>query len=242
MHKLSFIVLSLLSLSSATAQLAQTPDLPTNRIVVLGDAELELPADQVRVTVTLQYSDPTDARKAFEAHQAAEKRLVKLLKEYQIDEKTIQYTLLQVQKNQNDIYQTGERRTEIVTMQQVIFNLDKPDRYPALQLALINANFNRFAATYHSTKEEQSKNLVLEKAVEVARGKAVILAKAAGRTLGAVLSVRDTEETDPILQGRFVLGATAMAERVQVGYGGSLLDIPQTIRIPARVKVTYELK
>ncbi|RAJ94146.1 hypothetical protein LX87_04030 [Larkinella arboricola] len=243
MRKLSFLVISLLSFFSATAQVAQTPDLPVNRIVVLGDAELELPADQVRVVVNLQYSDPTDAKKAYNAHQAAEKQLVTLLKDYQINEKDIRYTLLQVQKNQNDVYPTGERRQEIVTMQQVIFELNKPERYPALQLALINAGFNRFQATYHSTKEEQSKNLALEKAIEAAREKAVVMAKAAGRTLGTVLSVRDTEETDPVFQKRFGAGysygsalyASARAE-------GNLLDIPQTIRIPAQVKVTFELK
>lgn len=241
MRKLSFLVISLWGFFPATAQVAQTPDLPVNRIVVLGDAELELPADQVQVSVTLQYSDPTDARKAYTAHQAAEKQLVKLLKDYQIDEKNIRYTLLQVQKNQNDIYQTGERRQEVITMQQVIFELGKPDRYPALQLALINANFNRFQATYHSSKEDQSKNLVLEKAVEAAREKAVLLAKASGRTLGPVLSVRDTEESDPILQRRFNLQGANM-ELARVGYGSNLLDIPQSIKIPAQVKVTFELK
>ncbi|MFC5412019.1 SIMPL domain-containing protein [Larkinella bovis] len=240
MRKLSLLILSILSLSPALAQVNQTPDLPANRIVVLGDAELELPADQVRITVTLQYSDPTDARKAYNAHQAAEKQLVKLLKDYQIDEKDIRYTLLQVQKNQNEIYQTGERRQEVVTFQQVIFELSKPERYPALQLALINAGFNRFQASYRSTKEETSKNLVLEKAVEAAREKAVVLAKAAGRTLGTVLSVRDTEESDPVLQKRFGLATEAMSARV--GYGSNLLDIPQTIRIPAQVKVTFELR
>lgn len=239
MRKLSFFALTVLSLSSAVAQVVQTPDLPVNRIVVLGDAELELPADQIRIVVTLQYTDPTDARKAYDAHQAAEKRLVKLLKDYQIDEKDIRYTLLQVQKNQNDIYSTGERRQEIVTMQQIIFELSKPERYPTLQLALINGGFNRFQATYRSTKQDASQNLALEKAVEVAREKAVTLAKAAGRTLGAVLSVRDTEESDPLLQRRFGVGAAY--ESARVGYGG-LLDIPQTIRVPAQVKVTFELK
>ncbi|GAB3890635.1 hypothetical protein GCM10028803_01630 [Larkinella knui] len=220
--------------------MAQTPDLPVNRIVVLGDAELELPADQIRVNVTLQYSDPTDARKAYTAHQAAEKRLVKLLKEYQIEEKDIRYTLLQVHKNENNSYPSGERKQEIVTLQQIIFELKKPERYPDLQLALISAGFNGFQATYRSTKQEESKNSVLEKAVEVARAKAVVMAKAAGRTLGAVLSVRDTEETDPVLQRRF--GGEMDLQSVRVGYGGNLLDIPQTIRIPAQVKVTFELK
>jgi uncharacterized protein YggE len=238
MRKLSFFVLSVLSLYSSAV--AQTPDLPVNRIVVLGDAELELPADQVRITVTLQFSDPADARKAYVAHQAAEKRLVKLLKDYQIDEKEIRYTLLQVQKNEVTIYQNGQQKPEVITSQQVIFELNKPERYPDLQLALINGGFNRFQAGYRSTKQEASKNLVLEKAVEVAREKAVLLAKAAGRSLGTVLSVRDTEETDPVLQRGF--GLSALNEVVSVGYGGSLLDIPQTIRIPAQVKVTFELK
>lgn len=211
-----------------------------NRIVVIGEAELELPADQVRVTVTLQYSDPIDARKAYTAHQAAEKRLVKLLKDYQIEEKDIRYTLLNVQKNDNGIYQPGERKQEIVTMQQVIFELKKPERYPDLQLALISAGFNRFQASYRSTKQEESKNSVLEKAVGVAREKALVMAKAAGRTLGAVLSVRDTEETDPVLQRRFGGEMDVMSARVSSG--GNLLDIPQTIRIPAVVKVTFELK
>ncbi|RYG31724.1 MAG: DUF541 domain-containing protein [Chitinophagaceae bacterium] len=239
MRKLSFFVLSVLSLFSPVV--AQTPDLPVNRIVVLGDAELELPADQVRITVTLQFSDPADARKAYVAHQAAEKRLVKLLKDYQIDEKEIRYTLLQVQKNDVTIYQNGQQKPEVITNQQVIFELNKPERYPDLQLALINGGFNRFQAGYHSTKQETSKNLVLEKAVEVAREKAGILAKAAGRTLGTVLSVRDTEETDPVLQRRYSTGGMMMEARASYD-GGGLLDIPQTIRIPAQVKVTFELK
>jgi hypothetical protein len=55
-----------------------------------------------------------------------------------------------------------------------------------------------------------------------------------------VLSVRDTEETDPVLKKRFAGDVQYMSARA--GYGGVLLDIPQTIRIPAQVKVTFELK
>ncbi|GAA4402716.1 hypothetical protein GCM10023187_18080 [Nibrella viscosa] len=222
---------------------AVTADLPINRIVVLGDARFELPADQVQVSVMLRYTDPTDARKAYNAHKAAEQKLIQVLRDFRIDEKDITYTLLNVRKNVDYYPQPGQRREEVVTEQQIIFKLNDLKRYADLQLALIGAGFNQFSAAFGSSKAEESKVKALEKAIEVAREKATIMARSAGRTLGGVLSVRDTEETDPVLQRRYV------DTSVRVGYGSEkasvdagLLDIPQKIIIPAQVKVTFELR
>ncbi|WP_128544366.1 SIMPL domain-containing protein [Larkinella soli] len=245
MRILLLLFVSFFGFSSLRAQ-QQTPDLPVNRVVVIGDATLELPADEVKVTVTLQFSDPNDARRAYESHRNAEKRLVQLLREFRIVEKDIRYSLLTVQKSENIFGPEGKRRDEIVTNQQVFFKLNDLKRYPDLQLALIGSGFNRFSAAFSSSKAEESKNDALDKAVEVARRKAVVMAKAAGRTLGSVLSVRDTEETDPVLRKVFYANEMAANAEMRVGYGmaadGNLFDIPQLIRIPAQVKVTFELR
>lgn len=237
-------LLTLFLVSTALLMEAQVPNLD-NRIVVLGDATLELPADRVQVSVTLRYTDPTDARKAYNAHKAAEQKLVGLLREFKIDEKTIQYTLLNVRKNVE--YYGGpdnSRRSEVVTEQNVIFKLNDIRRYPELQLLLIGGGFNQFSAVFQSSQAEELKNTVLEKAIEVARTKAVLMAKASGRTLGGVLSVRDTEETDPILHRRYeVYNQSGYAAEAKMARdGGALLDIPQKISLPAQVKVTFELK
>ncbi|GAA4447545.1 hypothetical protein GCM10023189_04010 [Nibrella saemangeumensis] len=242
--RLIALLISLLVMQQVYAQPgAVTADLPVNRIVVLGDAKLELPADQVQVSVTLRYTDPVDARKAYNAHKAAEQKLVQVLREFRIEEKDITYTLLNVHKNVNYYPQPGQRQEEVITEQQIIFKLKDLKRYPDLQLTLIGAGFNQFSAAFGSSKADESKVLALEKAIEVAREKAAVMAKASGRTLGGVLSVRDTEETDPVLQRQYNVTFD------RVGYGtakasaeAGLLDIPQKIIIPAQVKVTFELR
>lgn len=244
MRTLVFLALSWLSISATWAQsnnVTQTPDLPVNRVVVIGDATLELPADQVQVAVTLQFSDPTDARKAYDSHRAAEKKLVQLIKTFTIDEKDIVYSPVSVNKSVDIYGQDGRRREEVNTNQQVIFKLNDLKKYPDLQLALISGGFNRFNASFTSTIAEQNKNKALEKAIEVARDKAAVMAKAAGRTLGSILSVRDTEETDPILRRVVPLYASAARKEMAMD-AGTLSDIPQKIVIPAQVKVTFELR
>lgn len=236
-----FLMMSLLITSPLMAQ-PGTADLPVNRIVVLGDAKLELPADLVQVTVTIRATDPTDARKAYSAHKIVEQRLVKVLRDFRIEEKDITYTLLNVHKNIEYNPQPGPRKEEVVTEQQVIFKLNDLKRYPDLQLTLIATGFNEFNAIFGSSKAEELKPKALEKAMEVAREKASVMARTAGRTLGVILSVRDTEETDPVLGGRFLAPMLkADMEVARIGSAG-LLDIPQKIVIPAQVKVTFELR
>jgi uncharacterized protein len=242
----AFVMLFGLSTMTQAQTQTTTPDLPINRVVVLGDATLELPADQVRVQVNLRFTDPTDAKKAYEGHRAAEKRLVQLLKDFKIDDKDIVYSLLNVHKNVDLYGPDGRRREEVATDQQIIFKLNDLKRYPELQLTLIGGGFNNFSASFSSTKEDDNKNKVLEKAIEVARGKAETMAKASGRTLGGVLSVRDTEETDPALGRRYPVATAFATESLRAGKSaadsGNLFEFPQKIVIPAQVKVTFELK
>jgi len=242
MKKLLSAGLLLLSMTSFAQTTPSTFNLPENRLVVIGDATLELPADQIRVAVTLQYSDPTDARKAYVAHQAAEKKLVELIRTFKVDEKDIVYSPVSVNKSVDIYGNDGRRREEVNTNQQVIFKINDLKRYPEVQLALISAGFNRFNASFASTLQEQNKNKALEKAIEVAREKAAVMAKASGRTLGVVLSVRDTEETDPVLRRVIPVYASARKANFAAEAGDSLADIPQKIEIPAQVKLTFELK
>lgn len=225
---------------------AQQPGSPCRDcLVVIGEARLELPADQVNLSIQLRYTHPTDAQQAYTAHVAAEQRLAKLLRDFAVSDKDVVYTLLSVQKNVIGYDPGREPRQEISTDQRVIIKFRELKRYPDLQLALIGAGFNQFNAVFGSTQAEENKQKAIEKAVEVARSKADIMAKAAGRRLGPVLSIRDTEEIDPYLQRRYAPGGLFEAG-VQASYGSaadnSLFTIPQKIVVPAQVNVTFRLR
>ncbi|WP_242927569.1 SIMPL domain-containing protein [Pontibacter vulgaris] len=231
--KLTFILLLLCFIAKA-----QTVT-PENHIVVIGHATIDVPADQVKFSVTLQTIDSTSVDKVYQLHKVKEDKLVKLLQALAIPASDIKYSLLSVNKRQD--YNNRKRVSYFSGNQSVVFVLTDMAKFSELQTRLINDGFTDFYSNFTSSELEKRNTEVMEKAIEVARSKAQVMAKAADRKIKRIIKVADTEDTDPVF--RNYNQSYSLAERIETNYSSEqLIRYPQTIAVSAQVKVVFELK
>lgn len=224
---------------------AQTTTLPSpdNRIVVLGEAFVELPADRVVLTVTLTARDSVSVQRVYEKHKRLETDVVRFLREAALPDSAVRYQLLNVR--QESEFNNNRRVPFFVTSQQVVMTLTNVRQYSDFLVKLMAAGFTDVAAKFSASQADRFQSKLLENAVTVARQKAETLAKAAGRRVARISKVMDTEETDPILARQVPFlraNEEQLNEVVLVGYGRNLTDLPQTIRLSTQVKVVFLLQ
>ncbi|MBB6611132.1 SIMPL domain-containing protein [Pontibacter sp. Tf4] len=212
---------------------------PDNRIVVIGHATINVPADQVKFQVTLTSTDSASVDKVYQKHQRQEDMLVKLLKELQIPAKDINYSLLTVGQSQD--YNNRKRTNYFAGYQTVNFVLNDLSKFSEVQSRLIKDGFMSFRSNFGSTEIEKKQTEVMEKAIAVARAKAEVMAKATNRQIKRISKVADTDDTDPLLIN--YKQSQQLNEVIVTGYGmNNLMEFPQTIPVSAQVKVVFELK
>ena len=212
---------------------------PENRIIVLGEATIEIPADKVIFNIRLEYSDSVSVIKAYELHKKAESKLVDYLKQLNIPNKNITYSLINVGKEFKYESDTKERKISFGTNQSISVTIDDVKNYADFMMKLINAGFTEVSTSFTSSKENEFHDILIEKAIEVARKKAIIMAKASKREIFRIVKVSDTDESDPNFgyngNESFTMAATA-------GDSNSITEIPQTVSKTMKVKVVFSLK
>lgn len=219
-----------------------------DKIVVLAEAAIEVPADQIEFTIALSAFDPGDSQQAYEKHKVLESNVAKLLREQKIPDQAIRYSLMSMRLSEEDgDYDRLKRPPQTVyrTYQLVSVTLDSVGRYEEFQLRLITAGLSNFQAEFKSSKAEEAKATLIEKAIEVGKFKAATIANAINRNVGKVLRVSDTEETDPAFRWRGGVGAMVReSARASAPIGGAMrmTSIQQTITIEAQFKIVFELK
>ena len=212
---------------------------PDNRMVVIGHATLEVPADQVRFSVSLQSIDSVSMDKVYQLHQQKEDKLVKLLQDMQIPASTVNYSLLSVSRQQD--YSNRKRNTYLSGNQTVNFILRDISKFSELQARLIKEGFTDFHSTFTSSELANRKTEVIEKAIEVAKAKAEVMAKAANLKIKRIVKIADTEDTDPTFLN--YNQAHSLAEVVETSADlAQLMRYPQNIPVSAQVKVVFEVK
>lgn len=218
--------------------------LPDNRIVVLGNSSVELPADQVLVKVQLKYEDLSTPQKVYDKHKLKENELVRLFKELNIPEKNIKYSLLNVTKSTD--YNSDVRKIYFETDQSIDIQLDSINQYTKFTLKLLEKGFSGIQAEFTSSKGNQFKAELIEKAVEAAKMKANVMAKVSNRKVGKVLKIGDTEEIDSIFGYNYYLlehGAKEMKfDKKNNSQSFALTNIRQTVTYYYNVKVVFELE
>lgn len=206
---------------------------PDNRIIVLGEASIEMPADQVTFSIRLVSTDSLSLDHVYDKHQKLEANIHNLLNELKIPSKNISFSLLSVSKEYN--YETKEEY--FMASQHVTFTLDSVKLVPKIQTQLIRGGFSQFGSSFTSTEMEKHKKELLEKAVFVAKEKATALANAADRKIKRIVKISDTDESDYMFHNytgdNYAVGAAG---------GGNLTEIPQTVSISTTIKVIFELK
>jgi len=215
---------------------------PDNRIVVLGEATLSLPADRVVLTVNLSARDSLSVQRAYEKHKRLEASLVRFLKEAALPDTAVRYQLFNVRQ---EFEYAGPGRRQVgayVTTQSVTLTLTDVRQYATFLVKLIGAGFSDVNASFMASKADQFQGKLLENAVAIARRKAEALAAAANRRIKRVSKVMDTEETDPTFNRVIPMAMSADRVSYSKAGGSDLTDIPQTIRLATQVKVVFELE
>jgi uncharacterized protein len=244
MKKLSILLLIICSFQA----IGQTIS-PENRIVVIGMAEIEIPADRVVFQVKLPYKDDDDVKKAFALHKESEARLISFLKDLKVPEKNINYTLVNVGKKYSYYEDPSSKKMVYATTQTISITLDSVKNYSDFMLKLISSGFNDIDTDFISSKTDNFHNELIERAIEMATRKAQVMAKSSKRNLGKILKVSDTEEDDPEFSYRGMTNGQIVSS-VKGGrgdYAGTgetdiTFFVPQFIKKSMSVKVVFELK
>ncbi|MEA5260160.1 SIMPL domain-containing protein [Arcicella aquatica] len=210
-----------------------------NRIVVLGQATLDLPADQITFTVLISVKDASDLEKINQNHKTKEKEILKLLKEFKIPQNKISYSLLEIRKDIN--YNKNEEKEFIVAEQRVSFTVDSIQQYTNIQTQLLKNGFTEFSSSFGSSKIVESEKILLEKALKSARNKAEIMAKFAKKGIVEIVKIADTEDTEPILSNESNHARFEVKGDIEVA-NPSLTQIAQKISISKTVKVVFKIK
>jgi len=213
---------------------------PDNRIVVIGQASIDVPADRVKFQITLVSIDSASVDKVYQNHKLKEDKLVKLLQDMQIPASDINYSLLSVSRRQD--YNNNRKRVSYFSGDQPVnFVLSDITKFSELQSRFIKEGFTDFRSHFTSSKLETQKTEVIQKAVEVARAKAEVMANAANRRIKRIIKIADTEDTDPTF--RNYNQSYSLAEVVETSPRlEQLMRYPQNIPVSAQVKVVFELK
>jgi uncharacterized protein YggE len=189
-----------------------------------------VPADIAHMSINISISDE-DAERAFELHRERESFLAGLLQELDFDEDKIRYQPIAIRPNRQ---RDGDIHS--VTSQQIRLELDEIEMLSELQITLIQNGFDNFSGNLSSTKIEDAGDEALRNAVQNARKDAEILALAAGKTLGDVITISHT--SDHSFRG------AAMAETFQaraMDAGPSMFDFSQMVSAEKRITITFEL-
>ena len=197
---------------------------PDNRIVVLGEASIEIPADRVVFNISLRFTDSTNIQTAYSKHKKAENQLLEFLKSNSIPNKNVSYTLISVGQQTDFDSETRKRTFSFGTTQNISVTIEDVKKYAEFMMKLISAGFTEVSTSFTSSQENQFKELLIKKAIETAQKKAEIMAKTSNRVIQRILKVSDTDETD----SEFRYNEIAYSALAAVD-GGGITEIPQTI-------------
>jgi hypothetical protein len=195
----------------ATAQV-----MPPPMITVTGEATLSVAPDQAEIEAGAT-SDAKTAREASEANNATVGKLLLALKAANIDAKDIQTSQLSLQPQyapaRSPPTVSGYRASNHVTVRlrditKVASTIDLLVGAGATDIGGINFMVSQASKLLDDARE---------KAVEDARRKAEIYAKAAGVTLGPPLSISEQGSPGPMFRGKMMAAAPMAATPIAQG-------------------------
>lgn len=227
---LTFLSGLLLQVQTLEAQQSDSNE-GESQLSISATGETLAPADIAYMSINISINDE-DADRAFELHRERESFLAGLLMDLDFDDEKINYQPITIRPNRQ---RDGDIHS--ITTQQIRLELDDIDMLGELQKVLIQNGFDNFSGNLSSTKLEEAGNEALRQAVSNARKDAEILAQAANKTLGRVISIDHTSDR--------TFRTTALAETFQVramnDSGPSMFDFSQTVPVQKRVSIVFEL-
>lgn len=170
-------------------------------------------------------------RAAFSIHKERETVLADLLKEFEIGEENIHFQPIRIDKR----YTNNGKSQLSATSQQVSVTFSDFDIYEDIQLTLIENNFDNFNGNFSSTKIDEGKEIALISAIQAAKDKAQIIAKAAGVSLGDVLNISYSDYT--VTPSRNFARNEVMA----MDASSSMMDFSQKVSITANISIEFSI-
>ncbi|MFI5253750.1 MAG: SIMPL domain-containing protein [Bacteroidota bacterium] len=208
-----------------------------NTILVIAEGNVDLPGNRIAINLHINAADQSDPTKAYARYHELEMKLVDLLHYYHIPDTNVHYSLLTV--DVQGYYDDRDRKSSIVASQFVNILLDSIDAYTDFQMKLISEGFQNLNASFYSTEQAAGEKEAMKRAIRRAKEKAAIFAVEAGRKLGKILRVSDTEENEPRLSASYRMDSEIM--KYQAGNVKNLVQIPQMVTIHSQVKVLFEM-
>ena len=203
-----------------------------NEISINAAAQVLVPADKIAFQINLNAEGDTP-QEAYDLHKEREKVLVRQLKKHDIKDEDLNFEPISINKRYNDSYRNKDKK-RIYTRQNVIVTLDNFDIYEQIQITLIENNFDEFSGNFTSSESEKGKDEALKEALQIARGKAEIIASETGVSITGIKNISHSYSSRP---PRPMMEMTASRAA-----DNSLLEFDQTVSVTANVAVTYKFK
>lgn len=186
----------------------------------------QVPADAIYFSITISVQDG-DPQKAFEDHKILEKNLLKIIKEFEIPDSNISYSLLQI-RNQMLKDVPKFHTSQIVSMKVQDFN-----KYEPIQLALLSNGIYNYNAKFTTEGKDEWVEKAVQEALAKAMKEAELTAKNLNKDLGEILKIESSQYYPSTSEG-------IMASTIQ-SPGESLIDIPHFVQMRVSLRVEFEL-
>lgn len=133
-----------------------------------------LTADQIVFDININISGKTEPEDAYEEHRRKKEQLSDLIKNYNIADDQIKYSLFSIRKSRR----RGEPQDEYYsTDQQVSIILEEMAEHEEFQMALIKNGITSFRTRFSTSKSEELKELAIKNGLEKAEQKIKIIAE-----------------------------------------------------------------
>ena len=202
----------------------------TNSFIIIdADSRIEIPAKEITFAIVIEQID-TNAQNSYDGLKQLEKKFIPLLKEFNIPDSNISYSLSQLRREGG----FNNRPVQYKASENIVIKLNDFKQYEPFQLALLSIGIYSFHGTFSTTEITEARERGFQEALEKAEKEAKLICSKIGRELGKVLEVesknKDYVVTSP-MQGMYL----TVEER-------KLIDIPQHVTLYTNIKVKYELK
>ncbi|AWI09026.1 SIMPL domain-containing protein [Ereboglobus luteus] len=212
--------------------LAITANAADRSITTIGNVRIEIPADKVKVRVSIQAVDPTlDGSNA--KLDALVDEFFKKAKSLGIRKNEI---VLNSRMAEKEWVRDGRRRIDngFSSAISLTLTLNDVSKFPELATyAGLREELSLWGTKYTSSKEGEARKKAITGALKAARDKAELLAKAGNATLGQLISA---EEMDVEPKSRYGSISSNNFTQMEISEG------VQSVEFSVRVTATFELK
>ncbi|WP_417600581.1 SIMPL domain-containing protein [Owenweeksia hongkongensis] len=224
----------LMPAANLMAQDEPAPKKASGTIAVSGSADMNIVADHVAIQIVADHTD-ANAREAYKMTTEEMSKAIAYLKK-RGDIENIKTTQVMLYPRVRD-YKSGAK--EYNARQTLNFELKKLENYDEVMLSLIDMGINGVGnVQFKSTEEENYEEVLMRKAVQDARKKAVILASELGQEVGAAKVIDEQGNAGPYPMTEYKM---AFSSDSSAG-GGDPSVSPGTLKITKTIQIQFELK